>query len=61
MATYEVRWRLEIDGESPQDAAVQAVTNMQERTGTVTVEVRRQHGDEHGSWEPVEVGTVTSG
>ena len=63
MATYAVQWRLEIDGESPQDAASQAVTNMQERTDTtVTVQVRRLlHGDEHGDWEPVEVGTATSG
>lgn len=62
MATYEVQWRMEIDGTSPQDAAVQAVTNFQERTDTVvTVEVRRQDGGEHGPWEPVEVSTGTGG
>jgi hypothetical protein len=55
MATYEVMWLMEINGNSPQDAADQAVAFMQERTGTVTVRVRRQHGSNHGPWEPAEV------
>ncbi len=59
MPTYQVKWLLEINGESPHDAAGQAVAVMQERTGKVTVQVCRQHGADSGPWEAVEVGIVT--
>lgn len=58
MTAYEVRWRIEIDGISREDAASQAVAVMQERTGTITLDVRlARHG---GEWEPVEAASVVS-